>query len=66
MTFSSSLTVQTVQVSIANDSLLEIDEVFTVSFSLENPADVGRIELELILASVTISDDDGTDNKIVT
>ena len=42
-----------------NDSLLESDEVLTASLSLENPADLGYIELRPISASVTITDDDG-------
>ena len=63
MTFSNSSTIQTVQVSIVNDSVLETDEVFTASVSLENPADVSRVELGPFSASITIFDDDGIDEQ---
>ena len=56
------LTAQTVQVLVVNDSLLESDEVLTASLSLENPADLGYIELRPISASVTITDDDGNEH----
>ena len=41
-----------------DDPFLEINEVFTVSLSLENPVDVGRVELRPITGSVTILDND--------
>ena len=61
MTFSHSLTVQTVQVPIVNDSVLETDELFTALLSLENPTDVSHVELGPFSASSTIFDDDGTE-----
>ena len=58
LTFSSSVSLQTVNVSIVNDSLLEIDEVFTASLTLENTADAARVNLQPDSAEVTILDDD--------
>ena len=59
VTFSNSSTIQSVQVTIMDDLFLEIDEVFIVSLSLENPVDVGRVELRPISVSVIILDADG-------
>ena len=60
LTFSSSSTVQTMQISIVNDSALELSEVFTVSISLaENSNDIDTVELMPNSISVTIIDDDG-------
>ena len=66
LTFSSSSTTQIVNVSIVNDQLLEVDEVFTVYLSLvwDSPADLGYVQLGPTSASITIIDDDG--NKPVT
>ena len=36
--------------------------MLTASLSLENPADLGYIELRPISASVTITDDDGNEH----
>ena len=48
-------------VSIVNDQLLEVDEVFTVYLSLvwDSPADLGYVQLGPTSASITIIDDDG-------
>ena len=58
LTFSSSVTFQPVNVSIMNDDLLEIDEVFTASLTPENAADAFRVNLQPDSAEVTILDDD--------
>ena len=58
LTFSNTSSVQTVLVSIVNDSLLEIDEVFSASLSLENTADADSVTLQPISAAVTIVDED--------
>ena len=58
VTFSSSSTIQSVQVTIVDDDLLEIDEVFTASLELVNAVDVDRIVLMPASAPVTIFDDD--------
>ena len=58
LTFSSSVTFQLVNVSIINDDLLEIDEVFTASLTPENAADAARVNLQPDSAEVTILDDD--------
>lgn len=58
LTFSSSLIAQFLQVSIVNDSVMELTEVFTVSLSLENSSDHVRLMPNSV--SITISDDDGT------
>ena len=58
LTFSSSVSLQTVNVSIVNDNLLEIDEVFTASLTLENTADAARVNLQPDSAEVTILDED--------
>ena len=52
------MTLQTVNVSIMNDDLLEIDEVFTASLTLENTADAARVNLQPDSAEVTILDED--------
>ena len=52
LTFSSSVTLRTVNVSIVDDDLLEIDEVFTASLTLENTADAAHS------AEVTLLDED--------
>ena len=43
---------------IVNDDLVEIDEVFSASLSLVNPAADARIELRPNSAEVTIINDD--------
>ena len=54
------MTLQTVNVNIVNDTLLEIDEVFSASLALVNPADdAARVNLQPDSADVTILDDDG-------
>ena len=58
LTFSSSITAQTVQVPIVDDLVMELSEVFTASISLENSSD--HVELMPNSISITISDDDGT------
>ena len=62
LTFSSSSITQTVHVSIVNNSLLETDEVFTASLSLENETDLGHVQLNPTAASITIIDDDGNEH----
>ena len=64
ITFSSSSTTQTVHVSIVNDALLETDEVFTASLSLEDETDLGLIQLNPTSASITIVDDDGNESLV--
>lgn len=46
-------------VSIVNDQLLETDEVFTASLSLEDKTNRGHVQLNPTSASITIVDDDG-------
>ena len=46
-------------VSIVNDRLLETDEVFTASLSLEDETDRGHVQLNPSLAFIIIIDDDG-------
>ena len=58
LTFSSSMILQLVNVSIVNDDLLEIDEVFTASLALVNAADAARVILQPNSAEVTILDED--------
>ena len=65
ITFSSSSITQTVHVSIVNDPLLEIDEVFTVSLSLEDKTDLGLVQLNPTSTSITIIDDDGIMNIVI-
>ena len=57
--FSSLSTNQTVEVSISNDDLLEINEVFTAMLQLVNEFDSQRVMLQPNEASVTILDEDG-------
>jgi hypothetical protein len=53
------MTLQTVNVTIVDDNLLEIDETFGASLALVNPdADV-RVQLRPHLADVAILDEDG-------
>ena len=59
LTFSSSVSLQTVNVSIVDDNLLEIDEIFTASLALENAADAARVILHPNSTEVTILDEDG-------
>ena len=65
LTFSNSSTTQTAHVSIVNDSLLEINEVFTASLLLDDPADLDYIQLGPTSASVTIIDDDGNARAVI-
>ena len=60
LTFTSTSTEQMVQVTIENDDLLEIDEVFRamLDHELVNADDVGRVMLTPDVATVTILDDD--------
>ena len=58
VTFSSSSTIQSVRVTIVDDDLLEIDEVFTASLELVNAVDADRVVLMPASAPVTIFDDD--------
>ena len=53
------MTVQPVNVNIVNDDLLEIDEVFSASLTLENPVIDARVQLLPDSAEVTILDEDG-------
>ena len=46
-------------VTIEDDSLLEIDEVFRATLGLVNSDDSSRVTLSPAEASVTIFDDDG-------
>ena len=47
------------EVSITNDDLLEINEVFTAMLQLVNDGDFRRVTLQPNEASVTILDEDG-------
>ena len=59
MTFSSSSTEQTITVTINDDDLLEINEVFRATLELVNvAADQDSVELQPEEASVTILDED--------
>ena len=59
LTFSSSSAVQSVEVSIVNDSVSELrNEIFLVSLSLAEDSDL--IELVPDSVFITINDDDGT------
>ena len=53
---------QSVIISIENDDLLEIDEVFGATLELVNEEDRDGVMLDPAQASVTILDDDGTYN----
>ena len=50
---------QIVNVTIENDDLLEIDEIFIASLALENPDTDSRVQLRPVLAIITILDEDG-------
>ena len=52
-------------VSIVNDRLLETDEVFTASLSLEDETDRGHVQLNPSSTSITIIDDDGNHDIVV-
>ena len=65
LTFSGSSTTQIVHVSIVNDRLLEINEVFTASLSLEDETDRDYVQLNPSSASITIIDDDGNHDIVV-
>ena len=58
LTFSNSMTFQLVNVSIVNDDLLEIDEVFIELLALVNAADAARVNLQPNSTEVTILDED--------
>ena len=60
LTFTGTSTEQMVEVTIENDDLLEIDEVFRamLDHELVNADDVGRVMLTPDVATVTILDDD--------
>ena len=62
ITFSSSSITQTVHVSLINDQLLETDEVFTASLSLEDETDRGHVQLNPSSTSITVIDDDGNEH----
>ena len=49
---------QTVEVTIGNDKLFEIDELFKAMLGLVNTDDVGHVLLQPDVAFVTILDDD--------
>ena len=59
LTFSSSVNLQTVNVNIEDDDLLEIDEIFRASLALVNADIDSRVQLQPDLADVTIFDEDG-------
>ena len=63
LTFSSSSTVQIIQISIVNDLVLEQNEMFTVSLVLKESDDIDIVELMPKSVSVTIIDDDGINFK---
>ena len=65
LTFSSFSTARTARILIVNDSLLEIDEVFTASLSLDDPADLGYVQLGPTSTFITIIDDDGNEHAVV-
>ena len=46
-------------VSIEDDNLLEIDEMFNASLALENGTDADGVVLQSDLAVITILDEDG-------
>ena len=60
LTFTITSKEQMVKVTIENDDLLEIDEVFRamLDHELVNADDVGRVMLQPDVAAVTILDDD--------
>ena len=49
---------QTVEVTIGNDKLFEIDELFEAMLELVNTNDAGHVLLQPDVAFVTILDDD--------
>ena len=51
-------------VSIVNDSLLEINEVFTASLSLDDPADLDYVQLGPTSTFIAIIDDDGNGHAV--
>ena len=53
------MNLQTVNVNIEDDDLLEIDEIFSASLALENPDTDSRVQLRPDLADITILDEDG-------
>jgi hypothetical protein len=53
------MTLQTVNVTIVDDNLLEIDELFSASLALVNPDADARVQLRPDSADVTILDEDG-------
>ena len=58
LTFSSTSTEQMVEVTIENDELLEIDEVFRAMLELVNASDAGHVQLQPDASTVTILNDD--------
>ena len=59
LTFSSSVNLQTVNVNIEDDDLLETDEMFSALLALENPDTDSRIQLQPDLVDIIILDEDG-------
>jgi hypothetical protein len=59
LTFSSSVTFQTMSVSIIDDNLLEINETFNASLALENATDAAGVVLQPDSVNITILDEDG-------
>ena len=59
LTFSNSVNLQTRNVNIVDDNLLEIDEMFRASLALVNPVTDSRVQLRPDLADITIFDEDG-------
>ena len=51
------MNLQTVNVNIEDDDLLEIDEIFRASLALENPDTDSRVQLRPDSADVTILDE---------
>lgn len=52
------MSLQTVNVSIVDDNLLEIDEIFRASLAPENAAGAAQVILQPDSAEVTILDED--------
>ena len=59
LTFSSSMILRTINMTIEDDNLLEIDEAFSASLALENPDADSRVQLQPDSADITILDEDG-------
>ena len=59
LTFSSSVTFQTMNVSIVDDNLLEIDEMFRASLALQNDTDAAGVIFQSNSTVITILDEDG-------